>query len=392
LRILFCNFEYPPLGGGGGIFMAGIARALARRHEVTVLTSRGEDSPALSMDGSARVVRVPVFFRREAPVANLLSMLAYVPSGALRGLFMRPAHSFDVINTHFVVPSGPVGHFLGAVSGVRNVLSVHGGDLYDPSKKLSPHRHAWLRGTVAALLRGADAVVGQSQDTVGRVQSIYGVTRPVELIPLGIDRPPRAPPTSREYFGLPANAFVLVTVGRLIPRKNNVQLVSMLWHPALTNAHLLIVGDGPNAHSIRAVATAHGVSDRVHILGAVNDDEKYRALSVADVFVSTSRHEGFGLMFLEAMAVGLPIVCYDRGGQTDFLKSGVTGQVIPLDDIDAFVHALVELQDSKEMRDRLGANNLRRAEGYSIEHCASRYEQLFETVVAASRHKAVSRM
>lgn len=372
--------------------MAGIARALARGHEVTVLTSRSDESPAVGMDGGARVVRVPVLFRREAPVANLLSMLAYLPSGALRGLLMRPAQSFDVINTHFVVPSGPVGHFLSAISGVSNVLSVHGGDLFDPSKKLSPHRHAWLRGPVAALLRTADAVVGQSQDTVARVQSIYGVSRAVELIPLGIERPPRAPPTRREYFGLPADAFVLVTVGRLIPRKNNVQLVSMLWNPALANAHLLIVGDGPDAQNIRAVAAAHGVANRVHTLGAVSDDEKYRALSVADVFVSTSRHEGFGLMFLEAMAVGLPIVCYDRGGQTDFLKSDVTGQVVPLDDVDGFVRALVQLQDSTELRARFAANNLRRAEGYSIEHCARRYEQLFESVVAANRHKAVTRM
>src|SRR5690349_19555025 len=344
--------------------MAAIARALARGHEVTVLTSRTDELPAVSMDGGARVIRVPVLFRREAPVANLLSMLAYLPSGALRGLLLRPARSFDVINTHFVVPSGPVGQFLSSISGVCNVLSVHGGDLFDPSKKLSPHRHAWLRGPVAALLRAADAVVGQSQDTVGRVQSIYGVTRAVELIPLGIEGPPRAPPTSREYFGLPADAFVLATVGRLVARKNNVQLVSMLWNPALANAHLLIVGDGPDAQNIRAVAAAHGVADRVHTLGAVNDDEKYRALSVADVFVSASRHEGFGLMFLEAMTVGLPIVCYDRGGQTDFLKSGVTGHVIPLDDVEGFVRALVQLQDSKELRERFAANNVRRAEGY----------------------------
>lgn len=361
--------------------MAGIARELARSHEVTVLTSRTGDLPGVSTDGGARIVRVPVFFRREAPVANIFSMLAYLPAGIVRGLFMRPAQSFDVINTHFVVPSGPVGHFLSAFSGVRNVLSVHGGDLYDPSKKLSPHRHAWLRGPVASMLRNAHAVVGQSEDTVGRVQTLYGVSRAVDLIPLGIPRPPRTPPTSREYFGLPADSFVLATVGRLIPRKSNVQLVSMLAHPALVKAHLLMVGDGPDVEAIRTEALRHGVSNRVHELGAVNDDEKYRALSVADVFVSTSQHEGFGLMFLEAMAAGLPIVCYDRGGQTDFLKSGTTGYVIELNKTDEFVDALVDLQDSKELRSQFAANNVRRAEAYSIESCARRYEQLFESLV-----------
>ena len=62
--------------------------------------------------------------------------------------------------------------------------------------------------------------------------------------------------------------------------------------------------------------------------------DKYAALAIADAFVSTSQHEGFGLVFLEAMACGLPIVCYDRGGQTDFLASGETGFVVQLNDTD----------------------------------------------------------
>ena len=66
--------------------MAALARALARRHEVTVLTSRMAGLPAASMDGDAAIVRVPVLFRRELAVANLPSMLAYLPSGWWRGL------------------------------------------------------------------------------------------------------------------------------------------------------------------------------------------------------------------------------------------------------------------------------------------------------------------
>ena len=172
MKILFCNYEYPPLGGGGGIVMAALARQLARRHQVTVLTSRANGLPPVSIEEGIRVIRVPVLFRKHMAVANFPSMLAYLPSGFVRGLLLARQHTFDIVNTHFALPSGPLGHALSRVYRVPNVLSVHGGDLFDPSKASSPHRHAPLRQSVRWLLKAADAVIGQSQDTLDRVRSI----------------------------------------------------------------------------------------------------------------------------------------------------------------------------------------------------------------------------
>src|ERR1700759_617367 len=123
MKILFCNYEYPPLGGGGGVVMAALARELARRHSVTVLTSRALGLPAEDRDGGVRVVRAPVFFRKELAVANVPSMLAFLPMGALAAA--RLHERFDVINTHFVVPTGPLGAWLARRRGIPNVLSVH---------------------------------------------------------------------------------------------------------------------------------------------------------------------------------------------------------------------------------------------------------------------------
>jgi glycosyltransferase involved in cell wall biosynthesis len=379
VRILFCNYEYPPLGGGGGVVMAALARELARRHTVTVLTSQALGLPAMSMDGAVQVIRVPVFFRRELAVADFPSMLAYLPMGALRGLSLRQP-GFDVINTHFAVPTGPLGQLLSRLYKVPNVLSVHGGDLFDPSKRSSPHRHVWLRMPIARLLRQADALVGQSRNTLQHVQELYGVQRSAQLIPLGIERPAAAPHAERGAFGLPDDAFVLVTVGRIVPRKATVRLVQALRASGVKNAHLLIVGDGPDAGAVRAAAAEAGVADRVHLVGQVPEERKHQALSVADVFVSTSQHEGFGLVFLEAMAFGLPVVCFDHGGQTDFLVDGETGCLLPLNDLDRFAQSIVRLQDAAVRRE-MAANNRRLVEDYFIDKCADRYEQVFEEVV-----------
>jgi glycosyltransferase involved in cell wall biosynthesis len=383
MNILFCNYEYPPLGGGGGVVMAALARALTRRHSVTVLTSRALGLPAESRDGDVRVLRAPVLFRRDLATANFASMFAYLPAAFVRGLALRK-HEFDVVNTHFVVPTGPVGQALASVFGVPNVLSVHGGDLFDPSKRSSPHRLPLLHAPIRYLLRRADAVVAQSQDTRRHVQEIYGVTRSIDLVPLGIERPASVSDANREYFVLPRDELVLVTVGRLVARKNTVQLVRALADPRLARAHLLVVGDGPDAPNVRQAAAEAGVAHRVHMLGFLGEADKNRALAVADVFVSTSQHEGFGLVFLEAMAFGLPVVCYDHGGQTDFLATGETGSVVKLDDVGAFVHAIALLGDSGERR-RIGANNLQKVEHYFIDRCAERYEAIFQAAIARSR-------
>src|SRR4051812_48885061 len=112
LRILFCNYEYPPLGGGGGVVMAAMARSLAERHDVTVLTSQAVDLPLAGMDANVKVVRVPVFFRKTLATANFPSMAAYLPMGLWRGLQLGRKQRFDIINTHFAVPSGPLGDWL----------------------------------------------------------------------------------------------------------------------------------------------------------------------------------------------------------------------------------------------------------------------------------------
>jgi glycosyltransferase involved in cell wall biosynthesis len=240
---------------------------------------------------------------------------------------------------------------------VPNVLSVHGGDLFDPSKRTSPHRHAWLRYPIRRLLLAADTVVGQSNNTVRHVEEIYGVRRPVELIPLGIERPPITHNASRQEFRIPIDAFVIVTVGRLVARKSTLQLVQCLKAAERPNAHLLIVGDGPDATAIRKLANAYGIGDRVHLLGQASDEQKYRALKIADIFASASQHEGFGLVFLEAMAFGLPIICFDHGGQTDFLTSGETGFVIQLNNQDAFTHAIIDMHDNAARRLEIGAQS-----------------------------------
>ncbi len=382
MRILLCNFEYPPLGGGGGVISALLAGELARRHDVTVLTSRALGLPARSEARRVRVVRVPTFFRRQQAVANLPSMFAFMLTGIRWGRWLLAAEGHDVINTHFALPSGPVGDALARHAGLPHVLTVHGGDIYDPSKLTSPHRHPALRLWIRRLAARADLVVGGSRDTLDNLQRFYAPACRTTLIPLAIARPPRGA-ARRETYGFAADEVLLVTVGRLVRRKAVDQLVAMTGALPGRRARLLVVGAGPEEGRLREAAAAGGVAERVCFLGQVEEAEKFHILRMADVYVTTSQHEGFGLVFLEAMACGLPIVAYDHGGQTDFLRDGETGFLAPLNDLAGFTERCARLIADADLRRTLGARNLCGAERFFIDACARRYADAFAQVIQA---------
>lgn len=379
MRILFCNYEYPPLGGGGGVINADLAEELASKHEVTILTSQALDLPKHDVVNGVEVIRVPVLGRSQAAAASMISMLSYVPSGMWNGRSVIKSRQFDVINTHFVVPTGPVGAYLASVGDIPNVLTVHGGDLYDPSKTSSPHRHLILRMLIRRLLRRANVVVGQSRNTIENIHKYYMPDFPCELIPLGIKRS-STQRKNRSDLGFAEDEKILVTVGRLVARKAVSQLLELVAQIADSAVKLVILGDGPQKAELEVQAQDLGIDQQVQFMGFVGEEEKNELLLAADLYVSTSQHEGFGLVFLEAMAAGLPVICYDFGGQSDFLEDGITGALVSLNDMAAFRRECEALLSSVERRAVIAKENLGRVESYFIDSCARRYENLFESL------------
>ncbi|NOY62543.1 MAG: glycosyltransferase family 4 protein [Gammaproteobacteria bacterium] len=388
MRILFCDYEYPPLGGGGGVFNLLMAEELAKHHDVTVLTSQAPGYPKEVMENGVRVIRVPIMGRTQQAAASLVSMFAYIPMAIKEGKKLLAREKFDVINTYFVLPTGPAGDALSRASGLPNVLTVLGGDIYDPSKATSPHRNFLLRAWVRKLLRNADSVTGESENILKYMRQFYTPEIPGELIPLGIKRPTEGT-ASREQYGFSESDTLFVSVGRLVSRKAADQLIAMIKAHEDSSVHLLLIGDGPQQQFLLDKARELGIEGQIHFMGRVDEEDKFRLLRMSDIFASSSQHEGFGLVFIEAMACGLPVVCYNEGGQTDFLQDNVTGYVVPLNDRTRFIKGCITLTNDKALRSKTGEENLRRAEeGYFIDHSAKSYEVLFEEVIRKHKDKA----
>ncbi|MEL7354391.1 MAG: glycosyltransferase family 4 protein [Cyanobacteria bacterium P01_A01_bin.116] len=389
MRILFCNYEYPPLGGGGAIVNRYLAKELAKEHEVTVLTSGGPDLPDDAVEDGVRVIRVPVFFRRQRFAANLPSLFAYMVMGTIAGKKHLKSHQYDVISTIFVLPTGPVGNALARFSGTPNVLTVIAGDIYDPSKFTSTHRHPILKAWAKKLIRRADKVIVNSKNVLGYMHRLYTPEIEGIQIPLGIERHPSTA-ASREAYGFAEDETLLVTVGRLVSRKALPKLIESMEAFRGEKVRLLIVGTGPQEQQLKEEIAARDLGAQVTLVGYVEDEEKRSILKMCDIYTSTSQHEGFGLVFVEGMAAGLPVVCYDQGGQTDYLEDQKTGYLVPLNDLDLFKERCRDLVKDKDKRYRMGQENLQRAEQLYIDSCAQRYLNVFESAVNNAQSSPVA--
>ncbi|MFN2641201.1 MAG: glycosyltransferase family 4 protein [Actinomycetota bacterium] len=365
------NYEYPPLGGGGGIITRTLARELAKRHDVTVLTSAGPDTAEDSYDSHARVVRVPVVGRRDLSKASLASMLSFVPAARRRAGRLIRGRRFDLVHSFFAVPTGPAGAWIARRAKAPHVLTVIGADIFDPSR-VGPDRFPPLRAAVRSVVRGASAVTAISSDIANRARELTE-REDITVVACGIEQPP-LPQQDRASLGWGDGDFAVVTLARLVRRKQIASLARAA--SSVPRMRLEIIGDGPERESIEAVADP----DRVRLAGPLPDAAVATRLASADAFALVSSHEGFGLVYLEAMRAGLPVIAGDVGGQTDFLHDNENALLVPPDDEERLVKALTALSSDATMRARLGENARVTAGRYTSEAMAAAYEDVYRRV------------
>ncbi|HXK61035.1 MAG TPA: glycosyltransferase family 4 protein [Acidobacteriota bacterium] len=357
MRILLFCYEYPPIGGGGGVGAQQYAEAWVRAgHEVTVVTSRAPGLAARELVGGVDVVRVFAGSRKDRATASFLSMALYNFTGALHlAANWRKLRRFELINTHFAIPSGPLGWLAAKAFRLPHVLTIIGGDIYDPSKRSSPHRFAALRVVNSWIMNSADRVIAISSDTRKRAEEHYRVRNKIEVINYGFTPLPPA-----EEIRLPEpldpRCFYLIGVGRLVSRKGFDVAIRALRHLP-DRIHLLLVGDGPLEKDLRLIAQREDVSDRVHFLGFLPRAEIQCLLRMSQCFVLSSWHEGLGIVVQEAMDAGLPVVATNNGGQVDLIRHGHNGFLVEPGDHLGLAEAVRTLYDEPALCEQMGQNN-----------------------------------
>lgn len=376
MRLLVINYEFPPLGGGGGIACYHIARKLAKNHHVDYLTTGFRGLQKFEVVDEINIHRVPVLGRKELSTATFLSMLTFFPSSLLEGIKLCRRHEYNLIWTWFVIPSGVTSVLLSKLFSVPHILTIIGGDVYDPSKRWSPHKFSPIRKIVNWIMNNSKIITSISTDTKRRALQYYKTNTAIKPVPLGFVKPDFKKVIRRD-LGLSDEDIILISVGRLIKRKAYEYAIQAVSKLPYQNIKYLIIGDGPEEDNLRELAKELKVDEKVEFLGFVSEEKKYQYLSCSDIYILSSLHEGFGICLLEAMHSGLPIIATNNGGQTDFLEEWENALLVPIKDSEILAEKIIELIENKNLREEIAENNKKDIKKFYIEDTAKEYEKLF---------------
>jgi glycosyltransferase involved in cell wall biosynthesis len=215
--------------------------------------------------------------------------------------------------------------------------------------------------------RSADGVLTTSRYCRDAIVWRYGV-RPdaIRIVPEGIDlasfRIPWREPGGR----------TILCVARQYPRKHVADLLRALAYvqPLLPDAQTVVVGDGPEHENLRRLSRRLGLGDRVILAGSLSDEEVRNAYRDASLFCLPSVQEGFGIVFLEAMAAGLPVVASRSAAVPEVVPDGKAGILVPPGDVRALAKALIDLLTDPERRREMSETGRRHVEQFDWQEVA----------------------
>ena len=390
--------------GGQNVHVAALAQRLAADgHTVDVYTRR--DDPALPervpLTDGVDVVHVAAGPPERLPKDELLRWMPEFGDD-LAARFSDPDVRPDVLHAHFwmsglaalratrrsdrpgpTVPVVPVVQTFHALGSVKR--------RYQGVADTSPTARIPLERTLCA---DVDLVVATCHDEVRELRRMGATEDRVRVVPCGVDLGVFTPSTTRAGTADDAAPLRVLSLGRLVERKDVATVVEAL---ARLGDHdppveLLVAGGppldelerDPEVRRLRALADRLGVADRVRFLGAVSHDEVPALLRGADVVACTPWYEPFGIVPLEAAACGLPVVASAVGGMLDTVVHDRTGVLVPPRDPAAVADALVRLSD-RRFRLRLGAAARVRAERqYGWAAVARQTAEAYAEVVSSS--------
>ena len=305
---------------------------------------------------------------------------------------LLPSLKLDVIHAHHPALLGQVAARKADHFGIPLVFTHH-----TRYSEYSHYAFALPQGLAKQVIeRWIGDYMSQCQHVVVPSESIkqilletYGVTEGISVVPTGIDVAHYQQAEAgdiRQRHGWADDETVLISLGRLAKEKNWETLITAV-SPIIQNqphVRLVILGEGEERAGLEALSQQLGVAERVNLIGTVPFDAVPNYLKAADLFCFASVTETQGLVTLEAMAAGLPVVAVDATGTRDAVQDGVEGRLAPNESA-ALTAALNELLADEPLRHKMAQAAVRKANEFDLQTLARRLVGVYEEAMAAKK-------
>lgn len=361
-------------------FVLDLSEALTKYYDVTALVPAAPGAKKEEIMNGVKVIRYHYFpihkwetlcypgaivpRIKEKKVRVLLVPFLFI---SLYAHLFKLLPQFDVVHAHWIIPQGIVQSYFKK----PYIVTGHGGDVTSLNKGL-------LRKLKVRCLKHAGYITVVSQHLKSEVLKLYD-TKNIDIISMGC---------KTENFGKQyavTNYFqqnekkVILFVGRLAEKKGVTYLIEAMKN---IDAKLVIVGDGPLKESLESQAKKQG--DKITFLGAKTHKELKTIYASADIFVAPSvtakdgDQEGFGLVMLEAMASGLPIVASNSGGISDLIHHDINGLLVKEKDVAGIAENVNKLIKDHDLYDRIASETQKTVGKYDYKVIAERYAKIMD--------------
>jgi len=399
--ILTSSFPYSDGDYHGNFVFYHAQGQVNQGNEVHVLCPHIPGTPFFEIMSGINVHRFPYFypyrFQRLSSTTGMYSALRHsfvamvqLPLFLISELWCswRLIHQYqiDLIHSHWFIPSGLVGAVVAFIGRKPHVITSHvlDANLFGKFRFSLP--------LLSAIVASADMITTNSRYTKQQIEALVSLPCPCRVIPMGVIIPNQIPPV-KDFHGQS-----ILFVGRLVEWKGVDTLIrSMtLVRKAIPDSMLTIVGEGPFRDSLQRLVQDAGLTYAVRFYGRATDDDLKKLYDSAAVFVLPSRRyqglvmEGLGVVLLEAMSHGVPVIGSNVGGIPDIIIDGETGFLVPEQRSDVLADRIVRMLSDDSLRERFRQNGLVRVrEKFSWGKISEEFGGVYIQVLKATNNKGL---
>lgn len=325
MKRLLVTCDFPPVSGGQSNYFRNLWARVSAIHDTLLIPSLSRSYCDSNHINNVRFTRL---FRGEWLLPRLGRLLGLIIAMSAAARDLKP----DIIHAGQVMVGGLAALWCKKTLGIPYYVYVFGADI------MEFERDPVGRWLITRVLNNSTGIICCSSFTARHVIDKFAPSAPVHRVNPGVEErffEKTNPGNLRQKLGL-SDKTVLLTVGRLVERKGHELVIRSLSRlmEMVPDIHYLIVGEGPVRADLEKTAAKCGVSDRITFAGAVGDAMLPSYYHAADLFIMATRQlgtkdiEGFGIVYLEANAAGLPVIAVRSGGVMDAVQDGTSGVLL----------------------------------------------------------------